>query len=787
MATESTLRYVKFDFQSHRDALLQRVRARWPLAWNDFLNNSFGMVLVDLVAWSTATLAFLVNRVAGEMFVGSMTLRESAVRLGANVGYQLRGPTPAVVSCEATLTTAQSALVTIARNTVIRTSDNNALPFECVRDYTIEPGELSPKETVVDIAPGLSGAHTLAAYCRVTSGSSNVDLTDSAIDLAQYVEAGQVFQVQGEATEYVIEGIEAASNALSNNRLVLASAYVGTTASVAATVYDKRIQFVQGLTITDRFVSPEAETPNYAVKVSRLPVIENYAAVTVNGEAWTLVQNLAGARGTDKVYVVRTFTTGDTVVQFGDNAFGMQIPTEAVIEVSYRVGGGEAGNVELNTISTSITGLMQSLNSPVTVTLQNQTSTGQGGREAETLEEARTSIPYFVRTNDRAVTLDDYQTLAQLYAHPEYGSVAYARATVRTENALLEGNVVSIYAWTTGATGGLVTLSPPLKQTLVDYLQTKAVGTDYVQILDGDARPVPLSLRFKTFSGFSVTDTKALVDAVIRQAINALRPGQPLIYSDLVRSLDATYGVDNINMATPLSDLSPSSTIELFTAPQTDYVYTLARNGVGSPVASAPDGYNISLYQAQMPVFPVSAWSFRLFLGANELTVVSGLKPGQALLLGSNLSVNLEQDEALNYVYSSTVNLLTGMISLWLVGAPGDLTMKLIPVTGYSSERVVNVYVGYTGDNTQTKRREIRSALRSWSDNLAVGSTLYGVPVSGVTSSFSCIQNVVASVLGVESVNRVALDTPGNTAERITALDYELLKIGNVVINNQID
>ena len=788
MSTENTLRYLKLDFQSHRDALLQRVRARWPLIWNDFLNNSFGMVIVDLVAWSTSTTAFLINRVAGEMFVGSMTLRESAVRLGANYGYQLRGPTPAVVSCEATLTSAQSAVVLISANTMIRTADANALPFESVKDYTIAAGDLSPKEIVVSIAPGLSGSNTLAAYCRVTQDSSNVDLTDSAIDLTQYVQAGQVFQVSGETDEYVIQAIEAAPNAISNNRLVLDAAYTGSTASVAATVYDTRIQFVQGQTVTDRFVSPATETPNYAVKMSRVPVIENYATVTVNGENWTQVANPAGSESTDKVFVVKTFTTGETVVQFGDGVFGMQIPTEAVVIVDYRVGGGELGNVALNALNTSITGLLQSISSPVTITLKNQTSAGQGGRDAETLEEARTNLPYFVRTNDRAVTLDDYQTMAQLFTHPEYGSVAFARAAVRTENALLEGNVVSIYAWTTGATGGLVNLSPQLKQSVQDHLQTKAVGTDYVQMLDGDAKPVPLSLRFKTFSGFSVPETKALVEAAIRATINALRPGQPLIYSDLVRVLDSTYGVDNVNMATPVADLSPASSIELFTATQPDYVYSLARNGVGSPVYSAEDdGFNISLYQAQLPVFPLSAWSFRLFLGSDELTVVPGLKPGEALLLGSKLSVNKTQDADKNYSYFSTVNLLTGTVQLWLVGAPGDLTMKLVPVTGYSTERGVNVYVGYDGDNTQTKRRDIRSALRSWSDNLSIGATLYGTQVSGVTGSVSCVEQVVLSVIGVDQVNRVALDTPGSTADRVTALDFELLKIGNVILNNQID
>lgn len=786
MALENTLRYLKFDFQSHRDALLQRVRARWPRVWNDFLNNSFGMVLVDLIAWSTSTTAFLVNRIAGEMFVSTMTLRESAVRLGANYGYQLRGPSAAAVSCEAVISSAQSAHVQIKKGTLLRTSDSAAQPFEVIKDYVIEVGQLSPSELIARIAPDATGALALATLCQVETGSYAVDMADSAIDLTQITEAGQTVVFDGDATEYTVETIEAAPGALSNNRIVLTTAYAGASGTLQAAIYDRRIQLAQGQTLTDSFVAPEAAAPDYAVKLSRAPLIQDSLSVLVNHQVWTQIASLAAAGSEDQVFVVRTFTNGDTVVQFGNGTFGAQIPTQALVEVNYRVGGGTSGNIALGSINTSITGLIASISSPVTVTLTNRTSSGQGGRDAETLEEARVNIPYFVRTNNRAVTLDDYQTIAQQYSSAQAGSVAYARAVVRTENALLEGNVVTIYAWTTGDTGGLVALSAQLKQQVKDYVQSKAVGTDYVQILDGDARPVPLSLRFKVLSGFSVVDTNSLVEATINKAVNALRPGQTLVYSDLVRALDSVFGVDSVNMATPIADLQPASSIELFTVPKADYVYTLERIGVGTPVFSATDGYNISLYQAQLPVFPISAWSFRLFLGTNELTVVPGLHPGEALVLGANLSVNQEQDTDKNYIYSSTVNLLTGRVNLWIVGAPGDLTMKLVPVTGYASERLVNVYVGYDGDNTATKHREIRAALRAWSDNLAVAGTLYGVPVAGVTSSKSCVKAVVESIAGVDQVNRVALDTPGNAADRASALDFELLRIGNVVLNNQV-
>src|SRR5271157_1128270 len=786
MATPNTLNYLKFDFQSHKDALIQRVRSRWPTVWNDFLNNSLGIFLIDIVAWSTATMAFMVNRIAGEMFVSSMTLRESAVRIGGNLGYQLRGPTPATVACEATMTSSQAAQVTISQGTLIRTADSTALPFEVAQDYYIQPGDLSPQTIAAQIAPGLVGPNMLATLAIVENGSVNVDLADTSIDLTQFVQPGQVFVVTGDATEYVIASVEAAPGAISNNRLVLATTFTEASDTVTATIYERRISLVQGQTITDSFLAPSLLALNFPVKLSRAPIIDQSVSVLLNNQVWNYVSSLAAAASTDLAFTVKTLTTGETVVQFGDGVFGLAVPTDALIVVTYRTGGGLAGNVLLNSFNTTITALIQATASPVTISITNQTSTGIGGRDAETVEEARINIPYFVRTNDRAVTIDDYQTVCQQYSGP-YGSVAYARATVRTENALLEGNVVTIYAWTTGAGGGLVVLSPQLKQTVADYMQTKAVGTDYVQILDGEAVPVPVSLRFKALSRSSVTDTLQLVNQAVTDTVNALRPGQTLVFSALVGTLDTVFGVDKINIATPLRDLAPASSIQLFTPPQTGFVYDLDRNGVGVPVFSAADGFNISLYQAQLPVFPLAAWSFRLFLGVNELTVVPGLHPGEALLLGANLSVNQTQDADANYIYSSTVDLLTGKVQLWIVGAPGDLTMMLVPTAGYSTERVVNAYIGYAGDNSQTKRREIRAAVRSWGEGMTIGGTMFGVPVAGVTSSVSCIQQVVASVSGVDQVNRVALDTPANTADRITAIDFELLVLGNIVIQNQID
>lgn len=780
MATPNTLRYIQVDYQAHKDALLQRVRARFPRVWNDFLTNSFGIVLIDIVAWSTATVAFLINRAAGENFISTMTLRESAVNIGSLIGYQLRGPTAASVACEASIPEPQStATVTIAKGTVIRSTATNGstpLPFEVAQNYFILPGQTTPVTSVVTISPSLSGPQVLSTFILVTPGSSNVDLLDTTIDLTQYVQAGQIFQVTGDSNTYVIQEIQASPGAVSNNRLVLTTPYTGdVAASVTGQVYDQRILCVQGLTVTDSFVSPSSQAPSFVVKLSTTPVIQGSVEVTVNGEAWTKVNSFAQAASDANNFIFQTTPSGQPLVIFGDGTFGTIIPTGAVISVVYRVGGGKNGNVPLNSFSTSITGLLSSTSSPITIQVTNQTGVGSGGQDAETLEQARINIPAASRANDRAVTLEDYQTMAMTYS-----GVSFARAVVRTENSFLEGNIVFIYAWANGPGGSLVVLTPLQKLALQSFMQTKALGTDLVEIGDGSATPMPISLRFKVLDGFDVTETSLQMQSALLSFVGLLTPGQPVIYSRLFNTLSGVSGVDTLILATPTGDLFPANSLELFTPPDANFSYPLTKNGAGTPTSSPIDNATVSLYTAQMPVFPIQAWSFTLFLGINQLTIVPGILPGFAQVLGPGLSADVDN-------YPSTVNLLTGQINLYIIGAPGDLSMTLTPIVGYATDKFVNIYVGYSGDTSLAKRREIRSAIDAWGNGLAVGGSLYGQRVPGIVGSASNIKAIIEAISGITAVNRVALDTPGSTAAVVSTVETELLRIGDVILNNEID
>lgn len=765
---DDTLRYIKFDYDSHLEALIQRARARYPGVWNDFQTGNFGRLFLDLVAWSTATTAYMQNRLAGENFLPTMTLRESATRIGSLVQYKLRGPAPASVSCDASLFSAAAADVLISKGTPLRTADN-VLPFEVDRDYTIYAGNSTPIRTVVQFNPALSGSGVLQTLVQTYAGESYVDILDTSISLIEYVSVGQLFrQTSPTGAEYRIQGIETAPNSSNPNRLSLSQPWAGTSGTITAEVIDRTITVVQGQTAVEQLITPGMQVPGYTVKLGRTPVIDNSIVVSVNGETWTQANSLLFGKATDKIYEVTTLPSGATTIEFGNGKFGTMLPTEATLEISYRIGGGSSGNVATGAINTTIVGLIPSLSNPINITLINNVP-GSGGLDAETLEEARANIPAYARANDRAVSRDDYEALASNFSDPRYGQVRYARAYTRGENDFLERNLMVVSAWTTGVNGSLTPVGGSLKAALLDYLQSKAVGTDHVLLADGTTRPIPISLRFKVLAGADVDDVTDSVLSQIKDLVTQLRPGAPLIFSDFVRAIDEIPSVDTLNVATPTADLYPSNQNELFTPPDDTYEYELALRSSSTEE---------NRYTATLPVFPLTPWSFQLFMGGVKLEVLPGLTPGFAKISGGNLSTDFE----------STVDLLSGGVDLAVTGVPGTLTMKLNTAVGYARERGVSIYIGYRADgDSQIKRRQIRAALKTWINGFAPGASIFASKQQNVPASTSNVTDVVLAVEGVIEVTRVSFDTASNPATRVDLNQTEIALFNNVYLNNLID
>jgi hypothetical protein len=150
--------------------------------------------------------------------------------------------------------------------------------------------------------------------------------------------------------------------------------------------------------------------PGQKLQLGYSPMIDNTLSVTVAGVVHTLIENWVAAGPADKVYMLETTSSLATYVIFGDGVNGRPPQVGENIEAIYCVGGGDLNFPALTEMSTS-----NLLSEPAMVGASARmmvASTGGGNRQ--TLLEAKRELPTIIKTNDRAVTDEDYAALATL-------------------------------------------------------------------------------------------------------------------------------------------------------------------------------------------------------------------------------------------------------------------------------------------------------------------------------------------------------------------------------------
>lgn len=214
--------------------------------------------------------------------------------------------------------------------------------------------------------------------------------------------------------------------------------------------------------------------PSQDFPVSQGPVIEGSLDVYMNEgngqEVWTWVEHLIEWGPSDAVFTTYADDNDVLHVVFGDGVTG-RIPSGlTVINAGYRVGGGEIGNVgpsTLTTLDSTVVGVIAVTN----------TSAATGGQDSETLDQIRVAAPASLIALNRAVTLPDYESLAQ-----KVPGIAKAKALSAVYSS------VTLYVAPIG--GGLDSQGQPRyvpasgKLAVQNYLSTRKPAPTTVTILD---------------------------------------------------------------------------------------------------------------------------------------------------------------------------------------------------------------------------------------------------------------------------------------------------------------
>jgi uncharacterized phage protein gp47/JayE len=342
------------------------------------------------------------------------------------------------------------------------------------------------------------------------------------------------FQVSTQSTPY-----SAAVAFETDTDLIIPAGKVGNEQSGGAYLYS--VKATQGFTISNEVIGSSRNLPNQKFVLKNRNVIidgpqGNSLKVYVTGgnnvELWSDVTTSVTPFTPDgKQYTWSIDANNSLTVQFGDGSNGA-IPTQGTnnLLASYRIGGGLGTNVGVGTITTINT------SSLVVRTVTNIVA-ASGGLDAETIEHAKQQAPLTLRTNNRAVTETDYNTLAK-----QVPGVAYAKATLR------QGQANTVYL-TIAPVGGGAPSDDLLNEVYKQLNDVKMITTNLTM-----QTPKYTSIYLTLNVVAKPTITNAEIQASVQQTLSDVLGfdnsdfGKNVYISSIYQALSSLSGVDHLSI-----------------------------------------------------------------------------------------------------------------------------------------------------------------------------------------------------------------------------------------------
>lgn len=338
-----------------------------------------------------------------------------------------------------------------------------------------------------------------------------------------------VFTMSGTAlTNYIIPiNTELASDGIVFYTTAEVTILAGsTTATVSAKQFEFVAESVLGLSVGGL-------NQIYAINPD---IVDSSAIVRVAGIAWNRKETLAYSKATSTDFVQSVNMLGVPIIKFGDN-FNGQAPTGgAEITIEHLVTTGQ--NIEAEALTTIVTSL--SPPDALQIAVINLERSSGGNAAVETLEQMRNRIPKLVRTQQRAVTGQNYIDVCELKPGVQKAGLVF--------NC---GKTVNLFIVPDG--GGLA--SEILRQETVAYMNLfKMVTTEILVFSAGEVRII-YGIDLVVLPQY----TRSVVVAAVKQKLlefhaaeNQSINGQVQL-SDIYESIETTDGVSfsQINKMTP--------------------------------------------------------------------------------------------------------------------------------------------------------------------------------------------------------------------------------------------
>lgn len=238
--------------------------------------------------------------------------------------------------------------------------------------------------------------------------------------------------------------------------------------------------------------------------------------------------------------------------QIGDfvnnNTLGETLKPNTTLFVKYRVGGGADTNLGVSVITglgllnMSVNGSDQTINSAVRTSLTvNNAFPALGGRDEPSVNELRNLVKYNFASQNRAVTIKDYQ--ARIALMPGRFGVPFRCGVFE------EQNKINIYILGLNAQGKLSnTSTSTLRDNIATYLAQYRMLNDYVQVTNG--RIINLAFEVDLYIDKRQPQSSIVTQVILTiqnyMNINNFEMGDNIYMSQLIEAINNVGGVLNV-------------------------------------------------------------------------------------------------------------------------------------------------------------------------------------------------------------------------------------------------
>lgn len=555
------LDYTSRDYKSIRSMLVGLAKGLLPDWQTVGDTGDFGTLLLELYAYANDVTNYYIDRMASEAFLGTAVRRQSVMYIADMLGYRPVGQKSAVVSLSFTWKwdentinenafsnyDIESAEVSNSLVTMVLSNSNGDFRVNVYPGQTITVSGLgSPYDGqfVIVSTKELADSNNLTITYDVVSsvtGTATIPNSGSGVGVgsAVIIPRGTLVSTGPDQDGNVIQ-FEIAYD-------VLLDTLEGTPVSEGSSIrsVSKLVTASEGVTVDATKIGSSKGIPNAEFIIDQPGVIDRTVKVFTKegGQVveWSRVDKISVASPTQSVYTTFVDDKNYTHIMFGDNTSGRIPPTNVEIFASYRYGVGILAN-SVGTGKVTNIGNDFATQSGVTVT---NTTKPVGGSDVETVEAMRYSIPRANATKQRAVTIDDYVTLAlqvpgitKATAYGENYTSVYVRIASTAESTGYVTSVVTaehIY-------NGLATIA------IVDPLNLTTGQTVYNTNIDPDIDgTVKISRVFSPQGTISITKASQNgttdVATIKIASLSGFSIGQPVVIAGLTGSFTYLNGV----------------------------------------------------------------------------------------------------------------------------------------------------------------------------------------------------------------------------------------------------